>query len=175
MRLPTRVLLILLLSLPLAAHSARAQAADSTTEVGAGKGFRARIPGAAVVTRDSTVHPTGVVRRTRWTSSLDHPTYRVELTEYPAGTLSRFPPAQVLQEEVGNVARQVRGTVKESRAVTLGSHPGVAFTITTTGTELSGRHYVVGNRLYTLYVLYARSIGAPQMQAFLDSFELTER
>jgi hypothetical protein len=175
MRLPTRALLILLFSLLPATHSALAQAPDSTTEVGPGTGFRARIPGAAIVTRDSTVYPAGVVRNTRWTSSLDHPTYRVELAEYPAGTLSRFPPAQVLQEEVDKLVRQVRGTVKESREVTLGSHPGVAFTIATTGTELTGRYFVTGNRLYTLYVLYARSIGAPQMQAFLDSFEFVER
>ena len=175
MRLPTRALLILLFSLLPATHSALAQAPDSMTEI-AGEGFRARVPGGVVVTRDSTVYPTGVVRRTRWTSPLDHPTYRVELTRYPTGSLTRFPPAKVLQGEVDELASRIRGTVKESGEVTLGSHPGIAFTITTeTGTELTGRHFVVGNRLYTLYVLFARSVGAPQMQAFLDSFEFVER
>ena len=176
MRLPTRALLILLFTLLPATHSALAQEApDAMTEIGAGEGFRARIPGGVVVTRDSTVFPAGVVRRARWTGSLDHPTYRVEFTDYPAGSLSRFPPARVLEREVDELVSRVRGTLKESRAVTLGSHPGVAFTITTTSGELTGRLFVVGNRLYTLYVLYVRSIGAPHLQAFLDSFELVER
>lgn len=175
MRLPTRALSILLFSLLPAMHSALAQAPDSITEIGAGKGFRARIPGGVIVTNDSTAFPTGVVRRTRWTSSLDYPYYRVDLTEYPAGSLTRFPPAKVLHSEVDDLARLVRGTVKESTEVTLGSHPGIAFTITTTSGELTGRQFVVGNRLYTLCVLFARSIGAPHLQAFLDSFELVER
>src|SRR4051812_14316999 len=112
MRLPTRALLILPFSLLAATSSALAQAArDSTTEIGAGEGFRARLPGRAIVARDSTVVPAGVIRRARWTSSLDHPTYRLELAEYPAGSLGHFPPAKILESEIGDLATRIRGTV----------------------------------------------------------------
>ncbi|HEU0015454.1 MAG TPA: hypothetical protein VFQ45_17320 [Longimicrobium sp.] len=179
MRLPGYALLILLFSLFPAARSVAAQAPDSVAEIGAGEGFRARIPGGAVVARDSTVYPGGkVLLRVRWTSPLDHPMYHVEFTEYPAGSLGRFPPAQILKESVERLAGISKGTVTESREMRLGSYPGLAFTITGENgenTEVRGRYFVVGERLYTIYVLFAPSVGAPHLQAFLDSFQLAER
>lgn len=176
MRMPTRTWLILLFSLLPAAPSAVAQAPDSLTEIGAGGGFRARMPGGATVTRDSTVVAPGVVvRRVRWTSPLDHPTYRVEMREFPAGSLTRFTHSHILQVEVDEFLSVTKGTVKEHRPVTLGTHRGRRFAFTGTGTELTGRMFVVGNRIYTIYVLYVPSIGASHLHAFLDSFEFVER
>jgi hypothetical protein len=177
MRLSPRVLLLLLLSLVLARHSALAQAvaSDSSAVVGARGVFRARIPGPAVMVNDSSVSRAGVVRRTRWTSTMDHPTYRVELIQYPPGTVSRFPPAQVLREEAASLARVVGGTLQPPHEVTLSSHPGLEFTITRPGVEVHGRIFLAGNRLYLVYVLFAPAVGAPGLEAFLASLELLPR
>jgi hypothetical protein len=106
---------------------------------------------------------------------MDHPTYRVELSQYPPGTISRFPPAQVLREEVANLARVVGGTLQPPSEVTVGGRPGQEFTITKPGVEVRGRIFVAENRLYVLYVLFAPAVGAPELDPFLASFEFLPR
>ncbi|HEY0154049.1 MAG TPA: hypothetical protein VGB92_18695 [Longimicrobium sp.] len=97
------------------------------------------------------------------------------MREFPAGSLTRFTHSHILQVEVDEFLSVTKGTVKEHRPVTLGTHRGRRFAFTGTGTELTGRMFVVGNRIYTIYVLYVPSIGASHLHAFLDSFEFVER
>jgi hypothetical protein len=169
-----------LLLLPLAGmllgapRTLAAQSGGDLKQVTAEEGFHFRMPGEPQVQRNKVTISAGDVTTAAWTLQSDEGViYSIATADYPQKLVDARPDTVLLLEGRDGLTNQLKGTVKEERKIDLQGHPGRAFTVASDAGEVRARSYLVGNRLYTLLVLYNPSIGAPHADAFLGSLELT--
>jgi hypothetical protein len=138
-----------------------------------GEGFAVRMPAGPQVLRNTVKLPAGEVATTAWSKNVDGVLYSVSIADYPKALLSATKPVTFLDEGKQGLVKQLKGTLQEEQDITLGEYPGKAFVVSSDSGQMKARNYLVGNRLYTLLVLFNAGIGAPEADAFLSSLQLT--
>jgi hypothetical protein len=84
-------------------------------------------------------------------------------------------PDTVLEGARDGAVTNVHAHVVNSKKVTLGIYPGIAFEAEAEGAHLFGRIYLVGNILYQVFVAGPSGEPFPGTDKFLDSFQLIPR
>jgi outer membrane protein OmpA-like peptidoglycan-associated protein len=116
--------------------------------------------------------PGGSVAIATWTASDDGTLYSVSTTDYPqiSGTSKSI--ADFAADSRKGLIDQLKGRLVSERAISASGLAGTESTISSDNGEVKARTFTVGNRLYTLLVLYNPSAGAPQANEFLTSFRV---
>lgn len=144
--------------------------------VGAEDGFTVMMPGEPQLTRSRVAIQGGEVQVGTWKSSVEGALFSVSYADYPEPVIATKPPMALVNEGRDSVVASVKGTLLREQEVTLdGVYPGKAYVAESPSGEVRARHFLVGNRLYTLLALFNPSIGSPQADAFLSSLALRVR
>ena len=81
-----------------------------------------------------------------------------------------------LEANRDNFAKAIKGTVGSTTPITFKGNPGIEFDGTTPDYAFRSRVYIVGKRPYMLVAAFpAGGEGAPNINKFLSSFELTPK
>ncbi|MCI0573307.1 MAG: hypothetical protein L0Y66_21380 [Myxococcaceae bacterium] len=138
-----------------------------------GAGFTVKMPPNPQTQRNTVKLPAGEVATAAWSTNVDGVLYSVSVADYPKALMRTTKPETFLEEGKTGLVTQLKGTLMEEQAIALGEHAGKAFRVASDSGEAKVRNYLVGNRVYTLLVLYNSAIGAPEADAFLGSLVLT--
>jgi len=84
-------------------------------------------------------------------------------------------PDDVLNGAQSGAISNTKGHIISSTKITLGVYPGLSFEAENDSMHFSGRIYLVGSTLYQTLVAAPLSQPYPDMQRFLDSFQLIAR
>lgn len=138
------------------------------------EGFTAKMPGAPQVTRDKVpLGAAGEVTRASWAANVESIVYSLIVADYPTKVVASRAPEAFLNDTRDGLVTQLKGTVKSEENITINDmYPGKAFTITSDSGEVKARTYLVGPRVYTMLSVYNPSVGAPAVDAFLQSLAL---
>jgi hypothetical protein len=101
--------------------------------------------------------------------------YLVAWDDYAPGHLTKANPTMILDAAQGALLKGVNGTLRNSKAVTIGGYPGREFLFDTPDHNTGKvRVYVVRNRLYQVWYLGPTGQETrPDVDKFLNSFQLT--
>jgi hypothetical protein len=138
-------------------------------------GFSIALPAPAPEpTRQKATIPAGDVNVAAWSQrDANGVLYSVSIADYPAQLVASARPEAFLAEGRNGVLSQLRNSqLKSEEPVTLQGYPGTSYTVSSDNGEVQARNFLVGNRLYTLLVVYNPAIGAPDAQGFFDSLQL---
>ncbi|MCI0570841.1 MAG: hypothetical protein L0Y66_08825 [Myxococcaceae bacterium] len=136
------------------------------------EGFAVMMPGEPKEQRGTKPSKAGDIVTAAWNSNVDNVVYSISVVDYPAKLVGNKKPEGFIEEAKTSIVTQLKGTLKEEQEATLDGHPGKAFVVASDAGEVKARNYFVGNRLYTLLVVYNPAIGAAAGEQFLTSLEL---
>jgi hypothetical protein len=115
-------------------------------------------------------------------SSQGNNVYGISYNDFPAAAVQQSADGikAMLEASRDGAARNVKGKVVNSKAVTLDGHPGIDFVAELpvgdalpAGATYHGRTFLVGNRLYQLLTIATDKGQDEIVAAFLESFKLT--
>jgi len=141
-----------------------------------GDRFTVAMPGSPERMSNSVEIGAGTVATQAYTAMDDGVIYSISTADYPPAVVAKRTIEEFLDEARNGLANQLKGTLKSEVPIRIGSasggQPGREFMIASDNGEVKARAAMVGNRLYTLLVLYNASVGAPNRDAFLMSLKL---
>lgn len=137
-----------------------------------GDRFTVSMPGEATREEGEFATPQGKVMVSAYSVVTEDAAYSLTVTDYPDAAVKSRSAADFLTEDREGIAARLKGTVKSRDFMTLGTNPGQQFLVSSDNGEVKSRSFMVGNRVYSLLVLYNPHIGAPQADDFLSSLQL---
>ncbi|MCI0569741.1 MAG: hypothetical protein L0Y66_03245 [Myxococcaceae bacterium] len=137
------------------------------------QGFALMMPPGAEPRSQTVKIPAGDVQVSSWSATDESGVnYSVTTADYPPALVSKSSADVFLSEARQSVLQQLpNAKVVSEETVALQGYPGTTYVVQSDRGEVRGRHYLVGNRLYTMLVVYNPAIGAPHAGAFFDSLQ----
>jgi len=151
-----------------------AQAANWKTYTFPAEGFSASFPTEPSKEKQSVTTDAGVFELRTYLASSEAVALYIGVCDY-GETAKGSDPDAVLQGAKDGAVSNVHGHLIDSKKVTLGIYPGVAFEAAAEGAHLYGRIYLVGSTLYQAFVALQSNRPYPDTNRFLDSFQLVPR
>lgn len=138
------------------------------------EGFSIGMPAEPQIARKQVPLGSGTVTTAAYSARAMDVLYSVSIADYPEKLVASRPPEALLNEGRDGLAKEVQGTLKDEKDITLeGGYPGKAYTVSSpTVGELRARNILVGARMYTLLVLFNPNAAPPAADAFFDSLKL---
>jgi hypothetical protein len=151
-----------------------AQPPDWKTYSFAADGFSASFPTDPVKQKRTVATDAGAVELRTYLAASDTVALYVGVCDYGEAASGGDPDA-ILEGAKNGAVANVNAHLIDSRKVTLGIYPGVAFEAAAEGAHFYGRIYLVGTTLYQAFVALQSNQPYPDTARFLDSFQLIPR
>jgi hypothetical protein len=137
-------------------------------------GFSASFPTEPIQQKQSVDTAAGTFELRTYLAANDTVALYVGVCDY-GETAKGGDPDAILDGAQNGAVSNVNAHLVNSRKVTLGIYPGVAFEAAAEGAHLFGRIYLVGSLLYQSFVALPSDRPFPYTTRFLDSFQLIPR
>jgi hypothetical protein len=146
-----------------------------------GAAFSAKFPAEPKLTTQTQSTAVGNATESLWTYQENtHLALFVGQVVYPKGSMKGTNTTSVYDGGVAGMLATTAGlSVDHQNDVTLGGHPGRAFTLSASsgalkGVAMQGQMYLIGDNLYMVYAAYDDSIlDFAELDAFIADFQLT--
>ncbi len=142
--------------------------------------FAITMPGTPKESSQSVDTAAGAINLTMFTTQVSSAAYLVSYSDYPEDMMSSADPLKVLEGAQNGSITNFDGKLLSSKDITLDDNPGKEFTaegkVTNPGDgSLSGRIYLVKNRLYQIIVIGLKDkTPAADIDKYLKSFKLSK-
>lgn len=130
--------------------------------------FKALVVKGATPQRSRMTLKSGELSTATWTGQAGGAIFALSTTDYPAAMLATRPAKAFLDETRDGLANQLRGKVVSEKRLEQPA-PGLAFVISSSAGTATGRAFLSGSRLYSLFVL---GDGGEATEKFLSALEV---
>jgi hypothetical protein len=154
--------------------AAPAQTADWKTYSFDAEGFSASFPTEPVKEKQPVTTDAGTFELRTYMAASDAVALYIGVCDYGDAAKGGDPDA-ILEGAKNGAVSNVHAHLIDSKKVTLGIYPGVAFEAAGEGAHLYGRIYLVGSTLYQAFVALQSDRPYADTKRFLDSFQLIPR
>jgi hypothetical protein len=138
------------------------------------EGFSASFPAEPARQKQAVATDAGTFELRTYLAANDTVALYIGVCDYGEAASGGDPDA-ILDGAKNGAVSNVHGHLVDSKKVTLGVYPGVAFEAAAEGAHLYGRIYLVGTTLYQAFVALQSDRPYPDTARFLDSFQLIAR
>ena len=138
-----------------------------------GQGFSVKMPWPLEsVVENNTPGKPGVVRQKTFTSVADDVTYAASSTEYTAAHVESRSAGGIMEDFGKHIMSRINGRRVSRDAMSIGTNPGEHVVITSDGYAAEWRNFMVGRRLYSLFIIRRHYHDPGHRDEFFSSFEL---
>jgi hypothetical protein len=134
-------------------------------------GFTVLFPGQPSAERQTVPTPSGELQTATWAMKIEGVYYSINITDNPEKNIKATSSQKFLEAVRAQLVGQLKGTLDSEEQITLQGFPGRAYTVSSPNGQMKARNYLVGNRLYTLFVISPDGY-APGGDRFLGSLQL---
>jgi hypothetical protein len=142
----------------------------------AGAGFTSKFPATPKLSTTTTKTAAGDAPSSTWTYQQGTTlAFYVTVANYPKGSMTGKAPSTIFDDFINGMTTDATGLKVDSKTpVTLGSHDGEAFKLSSTEGSIQGQVFLVGDDLYVVYAAYLVAVtDMTPIDTFIADFALT--